>query len=48
LKDLGVDGDHIKTDLQGVGWGGKERIDLTQDRVKRRAIVNVIKNFRLP
>jgi len=48
LKDLGVDGDHIKRDLQGVGWGGKEGIDLAQDRDKWWAIVNVIKNFRFP
>jgi hypothetical protein len=48
LKDLGVDGDHTKTDLQGVGWGGKDWINLTQDRDKWRALVNVIINFQFP
>jgi len=32
LKDPGVDGDHIKTGLQGVEWRDKDWIDLAQDR----------------
>jgi hypothetical protein len=30
LEDLGVVGDNVKTNLQVVGWGAEERIDLDQ------------------
>jgi len=33
-------------DLQKVGWG-MDWIDLAQDRVKWRALVNVVINFRI-
>jgi len=34
--------------LQGVGWGGKDWIDLIQDRDKWREIGNVKINFWFP
>jgi len=39
--------DNIKMDLQEVGWRGKDRIDLTQDRDWWRALVNVIMNLQV-
>ena len=33
--------DNIEMDLQAVGCGGVDWIDLAQDRDKRRALVNV-------
>jgi hypothetical protein len=41
-------GDHIKTDLQVVGWGGMDWIDLTQDKDRWRALLNGIITFRFP
>jgi len=32
LEDLGLDGDNIKTDLQKVGWGVLDWIDLAECR----------------
>ena len=49
MEDLHVDrGDNIKMDLQGVGWGGTDRIDLAQDRDKWQALLNVVMNLRFP
>jgi hypothetical protein len=40
--------DNIKKDLQEVEWGNLEWVNLAQDRDKRRMLVNVIMNFRVP
>jgi hypothetical protein len=38
--------DNIKRDLQEVGWGGVDWIDLLQDRNRWRAVVNTVMNSR--
>jgi hypothetical protein len=40
--------DNIKVDLQDVGWGGKDWIELAQDKDRRQTLANVLMNFRVP
>jgi hypothetical protein len=40
--------DNIKMDLKEIRWGGMDWINLSQDRDRRRALVNPIMNFRVP
>jgi hypothetical protein len=40
--------DNIKIDLRGIGWDGVDRIRLAQNRVKWKALVNMVMNLRVP
>ena len=46
LKDPGVEGDNIKMDLQELGCGGMDWIDLAQDRDKWWARVKAVMKLR--
>ena len=40
--------DNIKMNFQDVGCGGMDRIDLSQDNDRWRALVNAVMNHRVP
>jgi hypothetical protein len=40
--------DHIRMDLQEVGWKGMDWIDMAQDRNRWRALVSAVMNLRVP
>jgi hypothetical protein len=40
--------DNIKIDLIEIGWDGMDWIDVAQDRVQWRALVNTAMNLRVP
>jgi hypothetical protein len=39
---------NIKMIIQNLGWGDIDWIDLAQDRDRRRALVNLVMNLRVP
>jgi hypothetical protein len=39
---------NIKIDLQEVGWGGKDRIYLVEDRDRWRGLTSVVMSLRVP
>ena len=40
--------DNIEMDLQEVGWGSMDWIDLAQNRERWQALVDVVINFQVP
>jgi len=45
VEDLGVDG---KMDFQEVGWGGRDRFDMAEDKDRWWQLVNAAFNFWEP
>jgi len=49
LGDPGTDGGYnIKTDLQEVGYGGIDWIELAQNRDRWWVLVNAVMNLQVP
>jgi len=40
--------DNIKMDLQEIGWGGMDWIELAQNKGRWRDLVNAVMNLRVP
>jgi hypothetical protein len=40
--------DNIKMDLREIEWGGRDWIDLAEDRDKWRGLVKTVMNLRVP
>jgi hypothetical protein len=40
--------DNIKMELRVIGWDGMYWIDLAQDKVRWRTLVNTVMNLRVP
>jgi hypothetical protein len=40
--------DNNKMDLREIEWGGKDRINLAQDRNQWQAVVNTVMSLRIP
>jgi hypothetical protein len=40
--------DDIKMDLREIGWDGVNWIDMAQDRIQWRALVNMVLNLQVP
>jgi hypothetical protein len=40
--------DNIKINLQEMGWGDTDWIELAQDRDRWRALINAVKKLRVP
>jgi hypothetical protein len=40
--------DNVLMDLREIGWGGMDWIDLAQNRDQWRAVVNTVRNIRVP
>jgi hypothetical protein len=41
-------GNNIQIDFKEIWWGSMDWLDLSQDRVLWRALVNTVLNFRVP
>jgi hypothetical protein len=39
---------NIKVDLREIGWGGRDWIELAQNRDQWRALVNTVMNLPVP
>jgi hypothetical protein len=47
-EDLSVDDNDIRMDLREIRWEVVEWMQLAQDRDQLRALVNTVRNLRLP